>query len=140
MPLHAFYAGYKQLDRRPDELVTALRLPPPQAGWVDHYRKVGTRRFQAISKTLLAARLKLDDAGNVEDVRLVLARVAPHTLRAVQTEDLLRGRPLTREAVSQAAEAVQDEIAPIGDVRSNARYRRRVTSNLIVDFLTPYAR
>ncbi len=135
VPLHAFYSGYKRMDRQPDELVTAVKLPAPEPGWRDYYRKVGTRRFQAISKTLLAARVRLSADQVIEDVRLVLASVAPHTLRAAETESLLRGQTLTPELITRAAEAVQDEISPIDDLRSNANYRRRVTANLVRDFL-----
>ena len=59
VPLSRFYTGYKTMDRRPDELITAIRLPAPEAGAFEYYRKVGNRRFQAISKTLLAGRILL---------------------------------------------------------------------------------
>jgi len=135
VPLHAFYSGYKQMDRKPHELITVVKLPTPEPGWRDYYRKVGTRRFQAISKTLLAARIKLNNDRMIEDVRLVFASVAPYTLRATETESLLRGQTLTPELVDRAAAAIQDEISPIDDIRSDERYRRRVTSNLVRDFL-----
>jgi CO/xanthine dehydrogenase FAD-binding subunit len=134
--LAKFYRGYKEMDRRPDELITALHLPLPQSGWVDYYRKVGTRRFQAISKTLLAGRILLDADRTVRDIRMVFASVAPYTLRAVQTEAIVRGRELTPEVIEEAAQAIQDEIHPIDDIRSTETYRRRVTSNLVRDFLS----
>jgi CO/xanthine dehydrogenase FAD-binding subunit len=131
-----FYRGYKQTDRRPDELITAIRLPLPQSGWSNYFRKVGARRFQAISKTLLAGRLLLDEGRKVKDVRMVFASVAPYTLRAVETEKVIRGRDLTPEVIEEAAAAIQDEIHPIDDIRSSEAYRRRVTSNLLRDFLS----
>jgi CO/xanthine dehydrogenase FAD-binding subunit len=133
--LSTFYRGYKDMDRRPDELITAIHLPASQAGWRDYYRKVGTRRFQAISKTLLAGRILLDAERIVKDVRLVFASVAPYTLRAVETEALIRGRHLTPDLIDQVVAAIQDEIHPIDDLRSTETYRRRVTSNLLRDFL-----
>jgi CO/xanthine dehydrogenase FAD-binding subunit len=135
LPLSTFYRGYKQMDRRPDELITAIHLPAPQPGWREYYRKVGARRFQAISKTLLAARILLDAGGVVTDIRLVFASVAPYTLRAFRTETLIRGRQLTPAVINEAAAAIQDEIQPIDDIRSTEAYRRRVTSNLLRDFL-----
>src|SRR5437899_5312189 len=53
-----FYRGYKQMERRSDELIVAIHAPVPEPGWTEYYRKVGTRRFQAISKTLLAGRVQ----------------------------------------------------------------------------------
>lgn len=134
VPLADFYKGYKQMDRRSDELVVAVHLPPPPEGRREYYRKVGTRRFQAISKTLLAGWIVERD-GVVEDLRLVFASVAPYTLRARETEDVLRGKPLDPDSIDAAAKALQDEISPIDDVRSSATYRRVVTENLLRDFL-----
>src|SRR5262249_15574283 len=118
IPLAKFYIGYKQMDRRPDELITAIRMPLPPAGWFNYYRKVGARRFQAISKTLLAARIAVDGFHRVADVRMIFASVAPFTLRATRTEDLIRGQYLTPELIERAAAAIQDEIHPIDDIRS----------------------
>jgi CO/xanthine dehydrogenase FAD-binding subunit len=135
VPLATFYSGYKRMDRRPDELITAIHLPLPGANWREYFRKVGARRFQAISKTLLAGRIRFAADRAVEDIRMVFASVAPHTLRAIQTENLVRGRQLTRELIDEVAEAIQDEIHPIDDIRSTEAYRRRVTANLVRDFL-----
>jgi len=135
VPLSGFYRGYKKMDRRPDELITAIHLPLPPPGWREYFRKVGSRRFQAISKTLLAGRILFASDQTVEDIRMVFASVAPFTLRAVQTENLIRGRHLTPELIDEAAKAIQDEIHPIDDIRSTEAYRRRVTSNLVREFL-----
>ena len=136
VPLSHFYSAYKQMLRRSDELVTAIHAPVPAPGWIEYYRKVGARRFQAISKTLLAARILTGADQIVSDIRMVFASVAPYTLRAVQTENLIRGRQLSPELIAVCAKAIQDEIRPIDDIRSSEMYRRRVTSNLVVDFLT----
>lgn len=137
--LSRFYRGYKQTDRRPDEIITSIHLPLPKTGWTDYYRKVGTRRFQAISKTLLAGRLLRGADGAVEDIRLVFASVAPYTLRAARTEDVIRGRQLTSDVIDEALKVIQDEIHPLDDIRSTEAYRRRVTSNLLRDFLNTSA-
>jgi CO/xanthine dehydrogenase FAD-binding subunit len=133
--LSSFYRGYKQMDRRPDELITAISMPIPAPGWREYFRKVGSRRFQAISKTLLAARILMTPDGTVEDVRMVFASVAPYTLRAIETEGLIRGKHLSPDLVEEAARAIQDEIHPIDDIRSTEAYRRKVTSNLVREFL-----
>src|SRR5262249_14488427 len=92
-------------------------------------------RFQAISKTLLAGRILLSPDGVVSDIRMVFASVAPYTLRAVQVENLVRGRHLSPEVIAEASKAIQDEIKTIDDIRSTEAYRRRVTSTLGADFL-----
>jgi CO/xanthine dehydrogenase FAD-binding subunit len=138
VPRAGFYRGYKQMDLRPGELITAIRLPEPQPGCSEYFRKVGTRRFQAISKTLLAGRLWSNADLFVQDLRLIFGSVAPFTLRAFQTERVIRGRELTDAVVAEACEAIQDEIHPIDDIRSSEAYRRRVTGNLLREFLTAH--
>jgi CO/xanthine dehydrogenase FAD-binding subunit len=123
------------MDIRPDELITAIHLPETPPRWLEYFRKVGARRFQAISKTLLAARIRFNADRRVEDVRLIFASVAPFTLRAFETERVLRGNHLTESLISNAVAAIQDEIHPIDDIRSTESYRRQVTSNLLREFL-----
>src|SRR5262245_42293919 len=108
IPLWKFFRGYKQMDRRPSELITAIHLPVPGSEWREYFRKVGTRRFQAISKTLLAGRISLGEDRIVNDIRMVFGSVAPYTLRATETENLIRGRQLTPELIEEAARAIQD--------------------------------
>ena len=54
-PTTGFTLGYKTMDLAPDELIRAIRLPRGRGGWHPTYRKVGTRRAQAISKVCFAA-------------------------------------------------------------------------------------
>jgi len=134
LPYHGFHLGYKQMDMRPDELLTRIRLPRTTAGMTHYYRKVGTRKAQAISKVCLAATGRVEN-GLMTDVRVALGSVAPIVLRCKQTEDAIRGQALNGDTVHQARETLLREITPIDDVRSTASYRLRVAANLLVDFL-----
>src|SRR5437868_3223392 len=52
VPFNAFYTGYRQSVRRPDELIVGLEIPAVTGRqW---FRKVGTRAAQAISKVVMA--------------------------------------------------------------------------------------
>ena len=102
--------------------------------WRDYYRKVGTRRAQAISKVCFAGAI-LMNAGTVEDVRIALGSVAPTVVRAPRTEDGLRRKTLDEGAIAAAEQTLASEIAPIDDIRSTARYRTRVAVNLLREFL-----
>src|SRR3954466_1466970 len=50
VPYDGFHTGYKQMLLRADELVARIRLPRRGVQWRQYYRKVGTRKAQAISK------------------------------------------------------------------------------------------
>ena len=135
LPYREFHTGYKQMELRPDELIRCVRLPHSQNGgrWRDYYRKVGTRRAQAISKVCFAARGRVENS-RIAEVCLALGSVAPTVLRAVETETVLRGEALTLAVLREAQTVLAGEIAPIDDMRSTAVYRRRVAGNLLAEF------
>jgi CO/xanthine dehydrogenase FAD-binding subunit len=128
-----FHTGYKQMDLAADELIVAIRLPRT-AGWIDHYRKVGARRAQAISKVCFAARARMDGA-RIADVRLAFGSVAPTVVRATRAESILRGNSPDPATIDAAVQALSSDLAPIDDMRSTSRYRRRVAANLLIEFL-----
>jgi CO/xanthine dehydrogenase FAD-binding subunit len=129
-----FHTGYKQMNIRADELLLRIRLPRQTAELKHYYRKVGTRKAQAISKVCLAAVARVAD-GRIADTRIAVGSVAPVVLRCKQTENALRGNELNDDTMTLARATLTSEIAPIDDVRSTADYRLRVAANLLVDFL-----
>jgi CO/xanthine dehydrogenase FAD-binding subunit len=133
VPYHGFWKGYKQINLRSDELICAIRLPRNQSFSKHYYRKVGTRRAQAISKVCFAGAARTD-GGRITEVRIALGSVAPTVLRASETEKILRGERLAPPLLLAAQRALAREIAPIDDIRSTARYRLRVTQNLLAEF------
>jgi xanthine dehydrogenase YagS FAD-binding subunit len=81
------------------ELITAIDLPALPAGTRSAYRKVRDRASYAFALVSVAAVV------SGEDVRLALGGVAHRPWRATRAEELLRGRPLTADAVRAAMEA-----------------------------------
>lgn len=121
VPFVEFFTGYRTSVRRPDELIVAVEIPAIEGR--QYWRKVGTRRAQAISKVMCAA-------VRGPDVRVALGSVGPVVVRLPRTEEVL-----TRRGTLDEAQAVlRREIAPIDDVRSTADYRREVSANLLADF------
>jgi len=134
LPYCDCHTGYKQLRLRSDELIRAIRLPRARRWTHQFYRKVGTRRAQAISKVCFAAAARVEK-GRVSDLRIALGSVAPTVLRASETENLLRGQQATTEILRAAQKLLAAEIVPINDMRSTAHYRLRVAQNLLGQFL-----
>jgi len=126
-----FFVSYRRTALAPDELILAIHVPLP-GGRVVRFRKVGTRRAQAISKVVLA--LAYRDHGAAagwSDVRVALGSVAPVPLRVAAAEAALEGARPTPEAADRAAEALAASITPIDDVRSTADYRRIVAARIL---------
>ncbi len=129
-----FYTGYRRTVLEPDELVLAVRIPKLKDGERDFFYKVGTRRAQAISKVVMAAKAKV--AGRViASISIGIGSVAPTVVRATQTEQLLTRALLTPVLIEQARQLIAQEVAPITDLRSTEHYRRTVTGNVLAKFL-----
>jgi CO/xanthine dehydrogenase FAD-binding subunit len=130
-----FHTGYKQMSLRPDELISRIRLPRAGVPAHQYYRKVGTRKAQAISKVCFAGLARLDDR-NIREIRIALGSVAPTPLRCVRTEAVLKDQKIEVGLISAARVELSREIAPIDDIRSTSDYRLRVALNLLEDFLS----
>jgi CO/xanthine dehydrogenase FAD-binding subunit len=135
LPYHGFHTGYKQMLLRPDELLTRIRLPRQTSNQRQYYRKVGTRKAQAISKICFAGIASMNHS-TVAEVRIVFGSVAPVPLRCVQTETALRGQKLDAHTIAGAKRTLAQEIVPIDDIRSTKNYRLQVSLNLFTDFLS----
>ena len=95
------------------------------------FRKVGTRRAQAISKVVLALAWREDPVDVWRGVRLALGSVAATPIRATATEAILEGAPPGDETAGRAVAALIAELEPIDDVRSTAAYRREVAGRVL---------
>jgi len=134
VPYKDFHTGYKQMNLRADELLARIHLPRSQNNLTHYYRKVGTRKAQAISKVCFAGVGRVENDLCIE-LRIALGSVAPVPLRCTRTEDVIRHRALDDKVKADAIVELSREIAPISDIRSTSDYRLRVSQNLLKDFL-----
>ena len=134
VPASEFFPAYRRTARAEDELILRVRIPLPLRRQV-RFRKVGTRRAQAISKVVMALSWAIDaDATSPaawRDVRLALGSVAATPIRAPGTEAVLEGASPAQEVADRAAATLEGEIEPIDDVRSTAAYRRAVAGRVL---------
>ena len=135
IPYDGFHTGYKQMGIRDDELLTRIRLPRSKEPFIHYYRKVGTRKAQAISKVCFAGVLR-QSRQQIEEVRIAVGSVAPIPLRCSDTEKVLRGQTISDKLVEVAVKEFSREFSPIDDIRSTKNYRKRVAENLLADFLS----
>ena len=127
VPLDGFYAGYKDMRRRPDQLIVAVRIPRRRYSY-QTFAKVGSRRAQAIAKVGLAV-TQSDDGW-----RVVAASMAPTIRRCPAIERLLQQGAVLRDS-DDLLPAIARDVSPIDDVRSTAEYRRRVMARVLYDEL-----
>jgi carbon-monoxide dehydrogenase medium subunit len=112
-------------------LLTEVEIPYPPAGSKSIYLKHAVRGAMDIAMVGVAVLVTPDAAKNsLQDVRIGLGAVAPTPIRAMKTEAMLRGKPLTAALVKDAAQTAASESSPISDQRSSAEYRRWIVEAL----------
>ena len=127
-----FFLGRRAIDRRPDELVTAIEAQPLGQSEAEVYLKAGRRGAMVVAVVGLAVRLLFDVTGRqVRAARVALCSVAPMPVRARATEKALVDGDATGDAVRQAGLELLAEVAPIDDARGSAAYRRMVLPGLL---------
>jgi len=129
-----FWTGYRMTARAEDELVLRVEVPLPPGREV-RFRKVGTRRAQAISKVVMALAWVPDRSGAWRDVRVAFGSIAAVPVRLPEVESVLDGATVDAQAAERARAALEASIRPIDDVRSTADYRRDVSGRILVRLL-----
>ena len=133
VPLAKFWTGYRQIAARPDEIIVAFRLPK-RGKAQERFRKIGTRRAQAISKVMAASRI-LVEKGTIQSAAIALGSVAPTPVRMGEVEAFLVGKKLSPKLIDEAETLAQATVKPIADIRSTAEYRRWASGRLVRDAL-----
>jgi len=136
IPYNEFYTGYRRSQMRSDELIEKIILPRKTSARKiqQDFRKIGTRRAQAISKVVAAFWMEMSD-DVVLDSRIAYGSLAPTPIRLQKVEGTLNGLRLNNATIEDAITTLREEIKPIDDVRSTAFYRQLVSENILRRFL-----
>ncbi|HYY25161.1 MAG TPA: xanthine dehydrogenase family protein subunit M [Candidatus Udaeobacter sp.] len=129
VPLEAFFVDYYQTALQPGELLTEIRVPPPQRpGW--SHIKFTPRSVEDFATVGVALTLRTKNGG-CEDVRIGLNSVAPVIVRAKRAEEALRGRRITDAALREMGEIAAGEVDPMDDNRGSPEYKREMVKVLV---------
>ena len=104
--------GIRHLNKRPDELLTEIHLPPTN-GWRATYwklRRRGTFDFPVLG---VATCLRMAGDGTVEHAKIVLGGVGSHPIEVTLSEQAIIGKRLTEETIHAAAEAAYSPAKPL---------------------------
>ncbi len=121
--------GIAYLTKRPEELLTEIRLAKPD-GWRASYRKL--RRRGAFDFPVLSVGAAVRREGDqVGEARLVLGGVASAPIRLTASEIILKGRPLDDDAVEAAAEAAAGSSRPMDNTDFSFLWRKEMTRKFV---------
>ncbi|RYE96983.1 MAG: xanthine dehydrogenase small subunit, partial [Oxalobacteraceae bacterium] len=133
LPLDQFYLGYQKKDLQPGEVVAAVRVPLPRPEVQFRSYKLSKRFDQDISAVCAAFALTLDGE-RVADVRIAYGGMAATPARALSAEGTLRGQVWDEATLEAAITAMEQDYAPLSDMRASASYRMRTAKNLLRRF------
>jgi len=135
LPIRAFITGPGQTVLASDELLTEIQIPITAFNRIT-YRKVGTRKANALSKLSFVGLARIE-ASAIGDIRIAFGAVAPTIVREPAFESLLTGIPLSEVAAhaDTVCRHFTERITPIDDQRSTASYRKTTALRLLADFL-----
>jgi 4-hydroxybenzoyl-CoA reductase subunit beta len=118
--------GIDYLHKRPDELLTAIELPPVN-GWRATYKKLRRRGSFDFPVLGVAAWLDVAEDGTVRDAKLILGGIAPAPLEVKEAQAALVGQPLDDERIQAAAEACYLKARPLDNTDFIMNWRKQMT-------------
>jgi carbon-monoxide dehydrogenase medium subunit len=131
VPLRDFFVDVCETVCEPAALIAHIRWKAPAPRTFGAFRKLSLRKSTAVSVVSVAVQVTLNDDGRCQDARIALGAVAPTPIRAYDAEEVLRGEMLTPQVIDEATHFACGAARCIGDVRSSAGYRERVSDVLL---------
>lgn len=122
IPAKEFFVDLLTTALKPDEILTAVRLPvlPARAG--DAYVKLA-QPASGFAIVGVAARVVLNEKGAVEQVGVGVTGVGPKAYRAAAVEDVLRGKTPSAKRLEEAAAHAAEGVEVNSDLYASAEYR-----------------
>src|SRR5262245_24812103 len=117
--------GIDYLSRRPDEILTQVRVPD---GWKSTYWKLRRRGSFDFPILGVAAAVKVDGE-TVTDARIALGAVASRPFLVEKAGEFLKGKKLTDEVIAQAAELVANRAKPMDNTDMDLYWRKEVADD-----------
>ncbi len=122
--------GIDYLTRRPDEILTEVRLPQA-SGWKSSYWKLRRRGSFDFPVLGVAAAVRAAPDGTVADARIVLGAVASRPLVVTQAAAALVGKPLTGDAIAEAAAKAASRAKPLDNTDLDIYWRKQVVAEFV---------
>lgn len=129
-----FYLGYKKLDKRPDELITRVKIPQLKKDEYVKLYKISMRKDLDISAVTFAGIISLDKNKKIKSARIALGGVAATVVRLTEIEKKMIGEDFSKDSFIRFADTLPQYISPLSDLRASKEYRILVSQNFFRKF------
>lgn len=117
--------GIQYLNKRPDELLAEIHLPP-RNGLQAVYKKLRRRGSFDFPVLGVAAALDMAGDGTVRGAKLILGGVSPAPIEVKEAQQALIGERLDQERINAAAEACYLKARPLDNTDFLMNWRKRM--------------
>lgn len=131
IPATEFFLGPFESALSPDEILTEIRIPIPEANSGGAYLKL-ERKVGDFATAAVAAQVRLDENGGCAFAGIGLTNVGFTPIKAGAAEETLMGQPLSDVSIKHAARLASEQAEPESDHRGSAEYKRHLVKTLTV--------
>jgi 4-hydroxybenzoyl-CoA reductase subunit beta len=122
--------GIDYMNKRPDELLVDIHLPPAN-GWRASYQKLRRRGAFDFPVLGVAAYVRVSTGSGsdrvvVEDAKIVLGGIAPSPVQVKESAKALIGNPLGDDQIEAAAEAAYVKARPLDNTDFVYQWRKQM--------------
>jgi len=128
IPVEGLYKndGIDYLSRRPDEVLTAVKVPD---GWKSTYWKLRRRGSFDFPILGVAVALRFDSGNSIQEARVALGAVASRPFLVEKAGEFLKGKTLTDEVIAEASELVANRAKPMDNTDMDLYWRKEVADD-----------
>ncbi len=115
----------------PDEVLVAVRVPPPAPGTRTAYQKLRSRASIDFPLANLAVAVGFDDAGRVSRLRMVVSAMGSYPRKLGKVEEAAVGNVLGPSVIDAVAEQAFRQCHPLDNVTVDKEWRRAMIPVLV---------
>lgn len=132
LPYADFNIGPGRVDMRPQEILTAIRIPKESYEHTfGHYIKYAKRKAMDIATLGCSVNVRLSsDKKRIERFRISFGVAAPTPIRATSAEQVASGQQISEELLEQIAEKTLADVMPRSSWRASKEFRLHLVKEL----------
>ena len=118
--------GIDYLSRKPDEILTAVKIP---AGWKSVYWKLRRRGAFDFPVLGVGVGLRFDSKNHIQEARVALGASASRPFLVEKASEYLKGKKLTDEVIAEASNLVASRAKPMDNTDLDLYWRKEVADD-----------
>jgi 4-hydroxybenzoyl-CoA reductase subunit beta len=133
IPLTEFFTGRGEKPNvlRSDEILVEIRIPPSGHDASGAYEKLRVREGMDFPMAGVAAMVKKNQSGTIEQAKVVLGAVGSSPAEVPKAAALLEGQKPTEDLLQSVSREAVDRAQPVGNLAIDVSYRRKMVGVLV---------